>query len=320
MLKSARRCCVCRRIGHHIHHIDGDKRNHDFENLALLCFDCHHEASIRGGLKRRLTASEIRKLRADWYAAVERRGQTWARQLPDQAQPILDPDCFRAAVIDALAISEIRAFAIEYERGNWEALTGHLKRLLKYVDHFSYGSEVQRELLQSMYAVTGWVRSGMPYKTASALEQVISASLPIRSVVAPHRQPFTAQEIERMKTGCNLAFGIAYDGLLKLANLAMLDLGLKILWEVARVACLDSIEALSTHAGAQFEHLRQAATRAQPSVSDDAIAWINFQEADARDLDLSAEVVFPSAVEARIVQHREIAEKGNYRDARSDSS
>ena len=312
MIKSARRCCVCRRAGYHIHHIDANNRNNDFENLVLLCFDCHHEASSSGGLKRRLSASELRKLRDDWYASVKRRGQTWARQLPDQSPQILDQESLRAAVIDALAISEIRAFALECERKNWQVLTGQLRRLFKYTDQVSYGHDVQTELLESMYAVTGWVRSGMPYETASALEDVIFASLPIHSVVSRRRQAFTEQEIKRLKTGCSLSFSIAYDGLLRLANLAILDLGLMPLWAILRVARLNGVEGIDSHASVQFERLRETALRSDPSVAADAIAWIDFQEADARDVTFASGAVLPRDVEDRIADHRQSARKGIY--------
>jgi tetratricopeptide (TPR) repeat protein len=69
-----RTCCVCQLKGKsvQIHHIDGNASNHDFKNLAVLCFDCHRETQIRGGFDRKLDAEQIVLYRDDWNRLVAR--------------------------------------------------------------------------------------------------------------------------------------------------------------------------------------------------------------------------------------------------------
>jgi hypothetical protein len=69
---SDRTCCVCRTKGKkvQIHHIDGDDKNNDLNNLAVLCVDCHLETQIRGGFYRKLNAEQIKLYRNDWYSIV----------------------------------------------------------------------------------------------------------------------------------------------------------------------------------------------------------------------------------------------------------
>jgi tetratricopeptide (TPR) repeat protein len=64
--------CICRTGGKviQIHHLDGDPSNHDLENLAALCLDCHDLTQIRGGFGRRLDAEQIVLFRADWHRIV----------------------------------------------------------------------------------------------------------------------------------------------------------------------------------------------------------------------------------------------------------
>lgn len=69
---SDRTCCVCRVRGKRvqIHHIDEDPSNNDPENLAVLCFDCHDQTQITGGVGRGLTAGQVIRYRDDWLKQV----------------------------------------------------------------------------------------------------------------------------------------------------------------------------------------------------------------------------------------------------------
>lgn len=54
MFASDRTCCVCRepRRKAKIHHIDQDPSNNTFDNLAVLCDDCHSDARYAFARKR----------------------------------------------------------------------------------------------------------------------------------------------------------------------------------------------------------------------------------------------------------------------------
>lgn len=74
LFDSDRTCCICReKKAVQIHHIDEDPANNDPKNLAVLCFDCHHDTQIRGGFGRKLDAEQVRLYRDDWLNQVRRR-------------------------------------------------------------------------------------------------------------------------------------------------------------------------------------------------------------------------------------------------------
>ena len=68
-------CCVCkdRSKRTQFHHIDENPSNNVFENLAVLCFDCHDEAHIKGGVGRKLTPAVVTKYRDEWLKDVQLR-------------------------------------------------------------------------------------------------------------------------------------------------------------------------------------------------------------------------------------------------------
>lgn len=75
MFASDRTCCVCRepRRKAKIHHIDQDPSNNVFENLAVVCDDCHSEAHTRHVFARNLTPALIQEYNASWRAIVRGR-------------------------------------------------------------------------------------------------------------------------------------------------------------------------------------------------------------------------------------------------------
>ena len=56
-----------------LHHIDEDPANNTFENLAVLCTDCHSEAHTRHAFARNLSVDVIRKYNQNWRAIVHAR-------------------------------------------------------------------------------------------------------------------------------------------------------------------------------------------------------------------------------------------------------
>ena len=53
-----------------LHHIDENPANSVGENLAVLCFECHHKTQISGGFDRKLDAHQVRLYRTDWLVRV----------------------------------------------------------------------------------------------------------------------------------------------------------------------------------------------------------------------------------------------------------
>ena len=74
LFASDRTCCVCRVKGKptQIHHLDENPANNVFENLAVLCLDCHTQTQIRGGFHNKLDAEQVQLYRDDWLIQVSK--------------------------------------------------------------------------------------------------------------------------------------------------------------------------------------------------------------------------------------------------------
>jgi hypothetical protein len=77
-------CCVCRKSGVQIHHIDCDPSNNDISNLCVLCIEHHAEASRKGTMTKNLDSNMLQKYKAEWEGSV-------ASQHYSQMMPITRP-------------------------------------------------------------------------------------------------------------------------------------------------------------------------------------------------------------------------------------
>lgn len=68
LFANRRRCCICReaRKPVHIHHIDEDPSNNEWDNLAVLCLDHHSDVTGNQGLGRNYTQAEISLYKENW--------------------------------------------------------------------------------------------------------------------------------------------------------------------------------------------------------------------------------------------------------------
>ena len=75
MFASDSTCCVCRIRGKavQIHHIDENPSNNVFENLSVLCLECHNETQSKGGFGRKLNPNLTVKYRDEWVDRVRSR-------------------------------------------------------------------------------------------------------------------------------------------------------------------------------------------------------------------------------------------------------
>jgi hypothetical protein len=61
-------CCICREPRHPVekHHIDDDPSNNQWNNLAVLCRNCHGVVTVKGSLGARYTPGEVLRYKLDW--------------------------------------------------------------------------------------------------------------------------------------------------------------------------------------------------------------------------------------------------------------
>jgi hypothetical protein len=86
MFDSDRTCCVCRLPGKatQIHHIDEDASNNAYENLAVLCFDCHSGAHTKLAFARSLNALQLKLYNESWRDLVR------GRLMPNPPGPVAE--------------------------------------------------------------------------------------------------------------------------------------------------------------------------------------------------------------------------------------
>ena len=70
MYMSNLQCCICGERGDHIHHLLSPKEN-SIENLALLCFKHHDEATVTQSLRKKLSLETIKRFRKEHYSRIE---------------------------------------------------------------------------------------------------------------------------------------------------------------------------------------------------------------------------------------------------------
>lgn len=75
MAKSSNCCCVCQMPFIQIHHIDFDKTNNSFDNLAPLCLNHHALAQATSNMFLNLSAERIKAIRDKWYEYCDKRKQ-----------------------------------------------------------------------------------------------------------------------------------------------------------------------------------------------------------------------------------------------------
>lgn len=88
ILKSSdRTCCVCRDSTKdvQIHHIDENPANNVFENLAVLCLQCHNDTMITGGFGKKLKKNLVIKYRDEWLKIVKDRNDNLAKGIKSLA-------------------------------------------------------------------------------------------------------------------------------------------------------------------------------------------------------------------------------------------
>lgn len=75
LFSSDRTCCVCREPDKktQIHHIDGNPGNNSFDNLCVICLDCHSDAHTNQAFTRNLTPDLICLYNESWRSIVKTR-------------------------------------------------------------------------------------------------------------------------------------------------------------------------------------------------------------------------------------------------------
>lgn len=209
--KSNRLCCVDQKRGDHIHHIDGNNANSKFENLALLCFDCHNEASLTGSLRKKLTPKAILKFRDFHYSAIQSERDHSIKKFNHKIDH-LTSDILYAAAKDAVTMVEIKKLKHEY----FNARISSRKTVLEKFDYLDELLSVRTsyEILSFLVRVTYGTRDGMDSETARVIYFLATTAL--RS----SKMKLNTLELDLLvKEALRVSFNMFYDSVIHLKNL-----------------------------------------------------------------------------------------------------
>lgn len=220
MFKADRKCCVCNGLGHHIHHIDSDNSNNKIDNLALLCFSCHDDASSIGNLGKKLSANAIKKYRNHQYAVIDTQRSSMLQTPTRTINKVNDTDLFNAA-LSAGVLLEIVKIEDSYFKASWNKKSEVLDELSKYHEFSTYRISVY--VMEFLLKASNLTRSGMTNSVASNIHSLIICYFP----------PINGKDSKKKvydlgKVVLNIGFNIAYDAFIKLDNYYLAAYGISI--------------------------------------------------------------------------------------------
>jgi len=161
LVRSDRTCCVCREKHKpiQIHHIDENPDNHEIDNLAVLCLECHDETQITGGFGRKLDATQIKLFRDKWHEFVAKQ-----RDAKTLTSPKINVSSGSKKVEDRPIRVEVTFCSYNYETGN--PIAGYMFTAKNFGDRPVILSGLYIELpkgMQLFYAVPMY-QGTLPYK------------------------------------------------------------------------------------------------------------------------------------------------------------
>lgn len=279
IFKSNRECVVCNKRGDHIHHIDGDDSNNKFENLALLCFDCHSEASLTGSLRKKLTDKTIIKYRDFKYQAVAtKRGNS----LKVFNAPItgLTTEDLLSTTKSAVIIIEIEKIKEEYFSAEWNKRSDIIEKLHKFSDHTNFRIAVDVFYFLSMAA--DQTRNGMRTDVAISIFSLILDFFPYSD-----NEDENEKTIELASECVNIAFSLIYDATIHLKNYDIATYGLTILKYIYKKGKQQKLKQLVDKVNETYKEIEQTLQRPERNDLGDALQLVREFKADIEEGTLS---------------------------------
>lgn len=252
MYKSDLKCCVCQNKGDHIHHIDSNNKNNMTDNLALLCFDHHNQATIKGSLSRKLSPKTILKYRELHYLAVETERKRRLGEIDSTIQSITHEDLIDASKT-ALVIFELEKLFDRFHSSNTE----HALTALYQINNYSKRIDVRvsLEVIDFLSTASYRTRGGMNYNVALSLMETMFNFCP-----SLYREK-SKINLEIYSRCIQIGFSIAYDAFIHLRNIAIGTIGLTMIKFVYRAAKNHKLDELANEALSKIDELRGTLNR-----------------------------------------------------------
>ena len=240
LFKSDRECVVCSvaKRGDHIHHIDEDPSNNVMDNLALLCFDCHNDASVKGSLRKGLTPKTIKKYRDLKYQSVEVKRINALKVFNSPLGELNSEEILRITK-NAIIILEVENIKRDFFAAKWGERNAILSRLNVFVNHMNF--RLALDIFSFLAVVADHTRAGMTSDVSSSIYHLIVRSFPYSSDESDNEM------IIALSTQCiNMAFSLIYDSIVCKLNLRIAMNGLMILKYVYLKGSYQHIENLKS--------------------------------------------------------------------------
>lgn len=222
IFQSNRQCCVDQKRGDHIHHIDSDSSNYDFNNLALLCFDCHNEASLKGSLRKKLTPKAIIKFRDHHYSVIQNNRRLSLENINQPIKNLTSDDLVKAATT-AIILIEIVKIEEEY----YDCILANRNIIIQKFEKLSVynnNARIAFEIFSFLSKVSCETRVGMPGVMAETIFSLITDYFPPTDILDDKKQLTEIGEL------CiSIAFTLVYDSTIHNKNFNISSVGLLIL-------------------------------------------------------------------------------------------
>ncbi|MBY0435675.1 MAG: HNH endonuclease [Cyclobacteriaceae bacterium] len=223
IFRSNRECVICsnHKRGDHIHHIDGNKTNNKFENLAFLCFDCHSDATMTGGLKKKLTPKTIMKFRDHKYQVVAIERENALKRFNSPIDGLTTEDLLTTTK-SAIIIIEIEKIKEEYFSAEWTERPSIILKLNRFLDHTNF--RVAVDIFNFFSIVADQTRFGMTTDVAVSI-----FTLTINFFPYSNKKEDDGKIFELGNECVNIAFSLIYDSIIHLKNYNIAMYGLTML-------------------------------------------------------------------------------------------
>jgi hypothetical protein len=303
--------CYCGKRGDEIHHIDGNPANNDFNNLVLICHDHHDDASVKNGLKKRLSPTQIKQRRNDLYAKNEVKSRIELKHYKSTLKKITQEDLYRAA-LDANIIVEIIKVSSEFhEERNWEKRSEIIRKLRKYSEHKSI--RISNEVFEFLLDVSGYTRGGMTSDISGWILSIIIEFFPYSD------NPKDKELIINIAETCgNIAFGISYDAFIHLGNLAVAESGLEILKYICNSSKALKIPEMRNITLHQYSELEETLQRPERNDLQNAKRLLKVYKNDIDTHGLMTPNDLPSDLFLLTMEHQKEAQQRNKHLRKSD--
>jgi hypothetical protein len=280
LYRSDGKCCLCESRGHHIHHIDGNPANQDIGNLVLLCIEHHSEVTARGPLIVKQTPDSLRKFREHRYRSAAHR-----RSIEDgTAHSGEGASVSFELILDAVQVAELRHAKHLTDWASPSSQRDLARSMLRFRDES--GEHVRLEVLSVADLLATELMSPPPFDVLEAVADAVG-NVAIRGVSANVRMMDYAAYIG----SCIL------DRSVSTRDLALLDVGGRLLWLLLRHAALMALTKPMRAIQSVFEDVRKTAAKAEFT---EACRWLTFLEGDALALPGSSFPAIPWDLEKLI--------------------